>query len=160
MLIEGSCHCGAVRFKVQSTHPVPYQRCYCSICRKTGGGPYMINTEADANTLQVMGEQHVATYRALIERDGAQVPSRHQRKFCRECGSHLWAWNERWPDLLHPVAASIDTEMPPPPECVHMMVGSKASWVEVEGKPGDAVFDEYPEESLANWHDSRGLTVD
>ncbi|MCL7942209.1 hypothetical protein M8009_18170 [Halomonas sp. ATCH28] len=33
MLLEGSCHCGAVHFRVDSPHP--YQRCYCSICRKT-----------------------------------------------------------------------------------------------------------------------------
>lgn len=38
MYLEGSCHCGAVRFGVESPHPYPYQRCYCSICRKTAGG--------------------------------------------------------------------------------------------------------------------------
>ena len=35
---EGSCHCGAVKFSLQSHTPYPYMRCYCSICRKTGGG--------------------------------------------------------------------------------------------------------------------------
>jgi hypothetical protein len=37
MLLEGSCHCGAVHFSVRSRRPVPYQRC-CTICRKTQGG--------------------------------------------------------------------------------------------------------------------------
>jgi hypothetical protein len=42
MLLEGSCHCGAVNFRVESE--TPYQACYCSICRKTaGGGGYSIN---------------------------------------------------------------------------------------------------------------------
>jgi hypothetical protein len=51
MLLEGSCHCGAIRFQVESETPYPYQACYCSICRKTaGGGGYAINLGADANT--------------------------------------------------------------------------------------------------------------
>jgi hypothetical protein len=45
MRLEGSCHCGAVRFRVESHTPYPYMRCYCSICRKTqGGGGYAVNT--------------------------------------------------------------------------------------------------------------------
>ena len=41
--LEGSCHCGAVRFSVKSHTPQPYMHCYCSICRKTaGGGGYAI----------------------------------------------------------------------------------------------------------------------
>ena len=37
MKLEGSCHCGAVRFTVEAPHPYPYCLCYCSICRKTAG---------------------------------------------------------------------------------------------------------------------------
>ncbi|NWC98411.1 GFA family protein, partial [Pseudomonas sp. P7779] len=49
MQLEGSCHCGAVSFSLESAHPYPYQRCYCSICRKTqGGGGYAINLGGDA----------------------------------------------------------------------------------------------------------------
>jgi hypothetical protein len=32
MLLEGSCHCGAVRFRVESQESYPFMRCYCSIC--------------------------------------------------------------------------------------------------------------------------------
>jgi hypothetical protein len=54
MLLKGSCHCRAVKFTVQSSTPVPFMRCYCSICRKTsGGGGYAVNLGADAKTLQV-----------------------------------------------------------------------------------------------------------
>jgi len=158
MLLEGSCHCGAVKFRLQSHEPVPYQRCYCSICRKTGGGGgYLINLGGDASTLEVEGREHVRVYQAMIERRGKRVKSRHERHFCGECGSHLWAFNDHWPDLVHPVASAIDTPLPVPPEHVHLMVGSKASWVVVEGKPGDRVFDEYPEQSLADWHRDHGF---
>jgi hypothetical protein len=57
MKLDGSCHCGAVRFSVQSPHPYPFNLCYCSICRKTaGGGGYAINIGADNSTLEVQGE--------------------------------------------------------------------------------------------------------
>ena len=161
MRLEGSCHCGAVRFSCTSRHPQPYQRCYCSICRKTAGnGGFLVNIEADAHTLEVEGKEHTKVYRAMIERDGKRVPSRHERHFCGECGSHLWAFNAQWPDLLHPVAGAIDTELPTPPDYVHMMTASRPSWVEIEGKDGDARYERYPESSLADWHDARGLTVD
>jgi hypothetical protein len=31
MKLEGSCHCGAVRFSVEAPSPVPFVRCDCSI---------------------------------------------------------------------------------------------------------------------------------
>jgi len=39
-----------------------------------------------------------------------------------------------------------------PPERTHLMVGSKAPWVEIGRGPHDRVFEEYPEESIADWH--------
>ena len=56
MDLEGSCQCGAVHFRLRSAHPVPYQRCYCSICRKTqGGGGFAINLAGDAATCACAG---------------------------------------------------------------------------------------------------------
>jgi hypothetical protein len=46
MDVHGSCHRGAVRFSLRSLQAVPYQRCYCSICRKTQGGGYAISLGA------------------------------------------------------------------------------------------------------------------
>ena len=51
MQLEGSCHCGAVRFQLESPHPYPFNLCYCSICRKTsGGGGFAINISGDHST--------------------------------------------------------------------------------------------------------------
>jgi len=53
---------------------------------------------------------------------------------------------------VHPFASAIDSELPKPPEKVHLMLKYKASWVEpVIGKK-DKAFDAYPEESIADWH--------
>ena len=155
MKLEGSCHCGGVRFTVESAQPYPFMRCYCSICRKTAGaGGYAINLGADFDTLQFKGKRHLRVYRATMP-DGE--PSTGRRHFCGRCGSALWLWDPTWPKLVHPHASAIDTPLPVPPEHVHLMLGSKASWVEVEGKPGDPRFDAYPDLSLAEWHEKHGL---
>ncbi len=93
MLLEGSCHCGAVRFSVESPHPYPYQRCYCSICRKTaGGGGYAINLSGLAETLQVEGAEHQGIYHAVIH--GRK--SSGERHFCKQCASALWVFDPDW----------------------------------------------------------------
>ncbi len=156
MKLEGSCHCGAVNFTLQSLHPYPFNLCYCSICRKTaGGGGFAINLDGDYNSLVVRRQEHITIYQATI--DGEQSPS--QRSFCRHCASALWVWDPRWPDLVHPFSSVIDTELPKPPERTHLMLASKAPWVEPCLREGDQQFDNYPEESIAEWHDRLGLRL-
>ena len=76
MKLRGSCHCGAVRFSLESKTPYPYMWCYCSICRKTaGGGGYAINIMGEARTLKVTGRRHLAAYRAKLPADGKTVHS-------------------------------------------------------------------------------------
>ena len=160
MKLAGSCHCGAVRFTVESAHPYPFNLCYCSICRKTGGGGgYAINLSADNTTLQVEGEQHIRVYQARMTDDqtGEVRQSPARRHFCGDCGSALWLWDPRWPALVHPLASAIDSELPVPPERTHLMVGSKAGWVELRTDSDDKVFDGYPDESIAAWHQRLGL---
>jgi hypothetical protein len=158
MHLEGSCHCGRVRFSLESKEPWPYQRCYCSICRKTGSGGFMINLGGDMRTMKIEGEEHLTDYRAMIERNGELVQSKHRRFFCKRCGCHLYASHEGWPDLVHPVASAIDTPLPDPPGRVHLMLGSKANWVPVQADPDDERYDEYPAKSLADWHREHGYT--
>lgn len=155
MKLDGSCACGRVKFSLESAHPYPFNLCYCSICRKTAGaGGFAINLGGDAASLTVNGREHTAVFRAPIRdpETGQRVPSPAERHFCRECGSALWVWDPRWPELLHPFASAIDTELPVPPERTHLMVGSKAGWVELVTGATDQVFDEYPVESIAAWH--------
>jgi hypothetical protein len=160
MKLEGSCHCGGVRFSLDSAHPYPFNYCYCSICRKTaGGGGYAINLGGENSRLQVEGEESITVYRAGIrdEDSGETTESPACRHFCRICGSALWAWDPRWPELIHPFASAIDTDLPVPPERTHLMVASKASWVELRQGKNDKVFDGYPEESIAAWHQRLGV---
>ncbi|KIF58066.1 GFA family protein [Pseudomonas fluorescens] len=161
MHLEGSCHCGAVSFTLDSAHPYPYQRCYCSICRKTqGGGGYAINLGGDAASLKVRGRKHITIYHAKMKDEGDARAHRSsaERHFCSLCGSGLWLFSPKWPELIHPFASAIDTPLPVPPEHTHLMLGSKAPWVEVQSSKKDQQFEVYPGESIAQWHERLGLS--
>ena len=159
--LSGSCRCGAVRFMCKSHTPQPYQLCYCTICRKTaGGGGFAINIMGDYATLDVQGRDAIAVYRAEIDHDGASHTSTGQRNLCRHCGSALWLWDDTWPDLVHPFASAIDSDLPVPPENVHLMLADKPDWVEPQIGEHDTCFDGYPEQSIEDWHRSRGLWID
>lgn len=163
MHIEGSCHCGAVRFTLESTHPYPFNHCYCSICRKTaGGGGFAINLGGRNKTLMVEGEENLRIYQAMIRHSAEDPPQKSpaQRHFCGLCGSHLWLWDSRWPDLVHPLASAIDTLLPVPPERTHLHLDSKAPWVQVRSDPQDKLYPELPDESIAQWHERLGLECD
>jgi hypothetical protein len=157
MLLEGACHCRKVRFSLRSSEPYPYMYCYCSICRKTaGGGGCAINLAADAESLEVRGKENLSVYQVLV--DGAPSPA--ERNFCAACGSALWVWDRRWPELLHPFASAIDSGLPKPPECCHIMLNFKPDWVPVPGGKRNVHFAGYPDESIHDWHRNRGLIAE
>ncbi len=154
MHLEGSCRCGAVKFSCDAYAPVPYLRCYCSICRKTdGGGGFAVNLGAHADSMRIAGEEHLTVYNAEI--GGAKSPA--ERRFCRHCGTALWVWDPRWPELVHPFASAVDTPLPVPPQTVHMMLDDKPDWVRADIRDGDEMHRGYPDKSLRDWHVAHGL---
>jgi hypothetical protein len=160
MRLKGSCHCGAVRFALESKHPYPFNLCYCSICRKTaGGGGYAINLGGEAASLEVEGRQHISKFNAIMRNSetDAEEKGPAERSFCARCGSALWVWDARWPQLIHPFASAIDTPLPVAPELVHLMLDYRALWVPLHVGEHDKRFPEYPQESIAEWHRRLGV---
>ena len=164
MRLEGSCHCGAVRFTLQSQTPYPYNWCYCTICRKTaGGGGYAINIMGDPATLEVDGADNITVYRSAsndrgaYEADGLGYSRRH---FCAKCGSALWVQNPRYPDLIHPFASAIDTPLPEPPDIFAIMARYAPPWAKLPAGPDVTQFEQYPDVSIEDWHKARGLYGD
>ena len=114
--LKGSCHCGAVAFTVQSSTPVPYQLCVCSICRKVGGTGGSVNLGAHAHTLQITkGKADISCvilsrrsymsltvkrgnriYKAVLSGRGTPEERRGsaERHFCSKCSAMLWWWDE------------------------------------------------------------------
>ncbi|KAF8494593.1 hypothetical protein F5888DRAFT_629785 [Russula emetica] len=185
--LKGSCHCGTVAFTVQSSTPVPYQLCMCTICRKVGGTGGSINLGAHADTLQitkgkgdisyerfppqifflgdtdstlgVVGENRI--YKAVLNRGTSQEEqATSERHFCSKCSAMLWLWDETWPHLLHPFASAIDEpELKVPEEMTVLMTKSAPAYVRLpEGKK--KTFKGYPKLSLEDWHKEHGEYVE
>jgi hypothetical protein len=39
-----------------------------------------------------------------------------------------------------------------PPKCEHILLGSKAGWVRLDARRNERRYDEYPDDSLEEWH--------
>jgi hypothetical protein len=157
MRLEGSCRCDAVKFSFDSQTPYPYQRCYCSICRKSaGGGGYAINIMGDFETLKIKGRRAIRKWHAMIDGEKGSA----ERSFCRHCGTPLWVWDDNWPELFHPFASAIDTPLAVPPANVHLLLRDKAEWVEPKIGPGDECYEGYPALSIEDWHKRRNLWIE
>ncbi|KAJ2801994.1 hypothetical protein H4S07_004794 [Coemansia furcata] len=157
MHLQGSCHCGAVAFEVDSLAPVPFMRCYCSICRKTsGGGGYTVNILGQADTLRVTrGADTIKSYRAVKDKSVAEAEQElcQNRYFCPMCASYLWAYSDEWPQWVYPYASAIDSELPVPKATASLMLGSAAKWSDPREEPKNGeLFEEYPPYSLEEWH--------
>jgi hypothetical protein len=71
----------------------------------------------------------------------------------------LWLWDHHWPELIHPFASAIDTELPEPAEMVCIMESSKPTWMRwPEGKKSTHTL--YNKESLEEWHKKHGYFVE
>lgn len=81
-----------------------------------------------------------------------------ERNFCSNCSTMLWLWDHHFPELIHPFASAIDSELPAPDEMVCIMAGSKPDWVRwPEGKK--SVHDSYGGDSLEDWHKKHNLFI-
>ena len=109
---------------------------------------------------KVEGEENITVYRAHIQNpeDPRPYQSQGERRFCRHCGSFLWVYDPSYPELMHPFASAIDTDLPKPPEHTHIMLDFAANWVGIPESLNDRHYQRYPKESIAQWHERLGLT--
>jgi hypothetical protein len=72
----GSCHCGGVRFEVDTDQPLgPYFRCNCSLCSRKGA---IIGAAPRSALTVVAGQALISTY--------TWNTHEAQHYFCRVCG--------------------------------------------------------------------------
>ena len=94
---KGSCFCGSVQFTV-SGEPAAMGYCHCESCRSWSAAPVNAFTLWKPESLRVTrGMDKVATYN--------KTP-RSGRKWCRECGGHIFTAHPHW-ELVDVYAASI-----------------------------------------------------
>ena len=93
----GECFCGAVGFTLTG-EPVAMGYCHCESCRHWSAGPLNAFTLWPPSALQVTrGEDQIGTYHKT---------DRSYRKWCKQCGGHLFTDHPKW-DLVDVYAALI-----------------------------------------------------
>ena len=119
--VEGSCLCGAVRFRV--TLPSRFCcHCHCQNCRRAHGAAFV--TWVGFMEEQVAfeaGEDELVRYRTDTDAT---------RSFCGVCGTTLFYASPRWGGQLHVVRASLEGGIDRPPES-HVYVDHGADWFEI-----------------------------
>ena len=121
-VIEGSCLCGEVRFKIDG-EPILMGYCHCSRCRKAGGSAFLTSIVFErSNFSWITGEELVSTYEA-------DFPNSLKRSFCTNCGAYL---GEPYCEGNHVVlaASTLDTD-PGVRPTFHEYVAHKAPWFEI-----------------------------
>ncbi|MCG6953068.1 MAG: GFA family protein [Betaproteobacteria bacterium] len=91
MLIDGACHCGAIRFSAE-IDPSKVMLCHCTDCQVLSGSPFRHVVPAPVEKLSVAGNPK--TYVKL-----AQSGNRRAQSFCAECGTPIYsaaAENPTW----------------------------------------------------------------
>ena len=88
-IYHGSCHCGTVRFEIESDEITKVTECNCSICRKKGALFHRIPAEG----LQIIGGEDALTHYQFNKRI-----AHHQ--FCRHCGIHPFHRPRSAPDAF------------------------------------------------------------
>jgi len=130
--IEGSCFCGAVRYKIDGKlHDA--RSCHCSMCRKAFSAQASAFAFLDPDEFSwVAGEDLLTSYSSNA---GAGL------QFCRVCGSTLCGTFEG--RVIGVTLGCVDGD-PGVTLGMHIYVGSKASWETIpdgvpqyeEGPPG------------------------
>jgi len=129
----GSCLCRTVQFEISGDFDA-FFLCHCSRCRKNSGSAHGANLFAsNASIVWQSGETNIASY---------GVPdTRHERSFCKTCGSALPGVRMGGALLVVP-AGSLDGPVNIRPTA-HISCASRAEWdvdladvPHMEGLPG------------------------
>ena len=96
---SGQCFCGEVQFEVSGS-PVAMGYCHCESCRAWSAGPVNAFTLWQPSSLKITrGAASIGTYN--------KTP-RSGRKWCKQCGGHLFTDHPHW-QLVDVYAAVLPT---------------------------------------------------
>jgi hypothetical protein len=83
MRIDGSCHCGRIRYEAE-INPADVTICHCTDCQTLSGTAFRIVAPASRDAFTVTGDPKVYVKTAESGNKRAQA-------FCPECGTPLYA---------------------------------------------------------------------
>lgn len=122
-MIEGSCLCGRVRYRVASFRGSAAY-CHCHMCQKAHGsafGTYARVTDGGFTWLE--GEDNVAIY---------QSSEKVKRTFCRSCGSNLqMIFFSKSGEIIDVALGTVDGDPGIRPTS-HIFAAFKAAWHDIK----------------------------
>ena len=119
----GGCLCGAVRYEV-SGQPKASFTCFCRDCQRAGGTESIQGFLVDKSSLRVVQGSPKEIVRVA---DSGKAVTRH---FCAECGTHLYAFFQKMPELAGVRTCSLDQPSMVPP-AMALFTGSAQPWTEI-----------------------------
>lgn len=92
MEITGGCLCRKVRFRI-TAEPVAMRLCWCKVCQYFAAGNASVNVVFPSGAITIEGEPR--DYVSVAD-SGARM----HRRFCPDCGTHLFSEAETRPHLI------------------------------------------------------------
>ena len=116
---SGRCLCGEISYSVDE-EPLFTGNCHCKDCQRASGSAYIPAIIFQENDVVVSGK---ANYFELQTDNG----NGHERGFCPNCGSQLFARFNNMPGMLGIKAGTLNDSSKYSP-MLDFYVGSAASW--------------------------------
>jgi hypothetical protein len=92
MEITGGCLCRKIRFRITAA-PVAMRLCWCTVCQYIAAGNASVNVVFPSDAITIEGEPR--DYPSV-----ADSGTRMHRRFCPDCGTHLFSEAESRPHLI------------------------------------------------------------
>ena len=144
--LEGSCSCGAVRFRLKSA-PMFVHCCHCKDCQRQTGSAFVLNALIEADRVEILsGEPEPVTMPTESGRP-------HDIYRCPKCRIAVWSTYGGRTKIRFVRVGTLENPAAVPPD-VHIYTRSKLPWVTLPaGVPAfEAYYDSktlWPAESLA-----------
>jgi hypothetical protein len=92
MIHAGGCLCRQVRYEI-TAEPIAMRLCWCRDCQYFAAGNATVNVVFPSNAIRIQGE--LRDFQSL-----ADSGNRMHRRFCPQCGTHLFSEAESRPHLI------------------------------------------------------------
>ena len=109
--------CGEVTFSFH-VDALDYGFCHCRTCQKASGVAFTANLPVGRKDIELAGADSIREYESSAGKF---------RCFCANCGSPLFAYRSKSPDILRVRLGSLDTTFDESPRC-HFFTADKAPW--------------------------------
>lgn len=88
MHVDGSCHCGAIRYEA-NVDPKRVGICHCTDCQTFSGGAFRTSVLVGEEDLRLL-EGNPKVYEKTAESGATR-----QLAFCPDCGTHVYGMTDR-----------------------------------------------------------------